>query len=264
MSVNVLFNYPGGKKRLSKEIYKIIPPHKRYVEAFAGGAYMFFFKPLADENIINDIDNNLYMFYKVLRDNDKFTKLFRKLSFTLYSRKEFIEATKIETSQRNNNEDDIETARKFFVLINCSYSGKRKKGGFYRGNYKDYFNRVSNLYFFHNKLKDAIIENLDWSECIRRFDSADTLFFLDPPYPFEVMTKRDHYKYMMTTKEHENLVDILKHIKGKAILCSYENDIYNKLDWNVIKINSPIYIKSGKQQKGRIYKQECIYYNYNI
>lgn len=256
--------YPGGKKRLSKIIFEIMPSHKRYVEVFAGSSYIYFYKKPAEENIVNDIDKNLYIFYKVLQNTEKFNKLFRKLYYTPYSRNEFIEACKIEEKDYIP-EDEVEIARKFFVLIWQSYSGKRKVGGFYHGNLKrNYFRNINNLQYFHNKIQNAVIENLDFAECIKRFDSPETFFFLDPPYILETMSKDNHYKHILDTDRHIELVEILKTIKGKAILCGYDNNIYNELKWNVIKIDSPVFIKNGKYQKERIIKTECLYYNYDL
>jgi site-specific DNA-adenine methylase len=40
------------------------------------------------------------------------------------------------------------------------------------------------------------------------------------------------YQHEMTDKDHNNLVDILLKINGKAILSGYDNEIYNKLSQN--------------------------------
>ncbi|MDE9449921.1 DNA adenine methylase [Aliiroseovarius sp. Z3] len=34
----------------------------------------------------------------------------------------------------------------------------------------------------HTHLAGVVIECLDWSDLIRRYDEQDTLFYLDPPY----------------------------------------------------------------------------------
>ena len=52
----VVFPYYGGKFRLSMQLVKMLAPHDRYFEVFAGGLSMFFRKPKADFNVVNDID----------------------------------------------------------------------------------------------------------------------------------------------------------------------------------------------------------------
>jgi site-specific DNA-adenine methylase len=32
------------------------------------------------------------------------------------------------------------------------------------------------------RLDRTLIEELDWEDCVRRYDRTGTLFFLDPPY----------------------------------------------------------------------------------
>lgn len=39
-------SYYGGKQRLASKIIELIPKHVTYVEPFAGGAAIFFNKPL--------------------------------------------------------------------------------------------------------------------------------------------------------------------------------------------------------------------------
>lgn len=34
----------------------------------------------------------------------------------------------------------------------------------------------------HLRLARAVVEHLDWAECIKRYDREGTLFYLDPPY----------------------------------------------------------------------------------
>ena len=52
----IVIPYYGGKYELSKVLVPLIPPHKRYIEMFAGGLSMFFRKTKAKWNIVNDKD----------------------------------------------------------------------------------------------------------------------------------------------------------------------------------------------------------------
>lgn len=50
------FNYPGRKKTMLRFIINRIPPHKRYVELFAGSGHIAINKRISEElNVINDI-----------------------------------------------------------------------------------------------------------------------------------------------------------------------------------------------------------------
>ena len=48
----------GNKKKIAKEIQKYFPPHKIYIEPFFGAGGMFFNKPKAKYNIVNDLDSD--------------------------------------------------------------------------------------------------------------------------------------------------------------------------------------------------------------
>lgn len=60
--------YPGGKSKVAKMLLPFIPPHDEYREPFVGGGGIFFAKPKAKVNWINDSHPGLYAFYKTLRD----------------------------------------------------------------------------------------------------------------------------------------------------------------------------------------------------
>jgi len=60
----------GGKSRLAKALNEIVEyvPHRKYVEPFAGGASLYFYKKPSDLEVINDINKNLVKFYKELKE----------------------------------------------------------------------------------------------------------------------------------------------------------------------------------------------------
>ncbi|MBW2675743.1 MAG: DNA adenine methylase [Deltaproteobacteria bacterium] len=62
--------WPGGKSRILNELKKRIPPHRIYVEPFAGGAPLFFSKEPAEINVLNDINRDLMDFYRKLREHE--------------------------------------------------------------------------------------------------------------------------------------------------------------------------------------------------
>src|SRR4029077_1208 len=58
-------SYIGGKRRIAKQLVALIPDHTTYVEPFAGGAQVFFHKPRAKVEILNDLDNEIVNFLRV-------------------------------------------------------------------------------------------------------------------------------------------------------------------------------------------------------
>ena len=66
--INSPFKWVGGKSRLRREIIPILPPHTCYVEPFAGAAWVLFGKPPSEVEVINDIDDQLINFFRVVKE----------------------------------------------------------------------------------------------------------------------------------------------------------------------------------------------------
>lgn len=78
------------------------------------------------------------------------------------------------------------------------------------------------------------IENRPAQEVIRLYDSAETLFYCDPPYPHETRGDSKAYGFEMTDHEHRELAALLSRVKGKAAISGYVGPLMNELykDWN--------------------------------
>ena len=63
------------------------------------------------------------------------------------------------------------------------------------------------------RLQRVQIENSPAIEVIQRYDSSETLFYCDPPYPHESRGDRHAHAYEMSDAEHEKLADILQNVK---------------------------------------------------
>jgi DNA adenine methylase len=59
--------YYGGKQQLAKTILSLISEHRLYCEPFVGGGAVFFAKPPADVEVINDTNGEIVNFYAVLQ-----------------------------------------------------------------------------------------------------------------------------------------------------------------------------------------------------
>src|SRR3972149_9245263 len=85
--VNSPFKWVGGKSRLRKQIIPLLPAHTCYVEPFAGAAWVLFGKPPSEVEVINDIDQELINFFRVVRDCPE--DLMASFEWDLVSRAEF-------------------------------------------------------------------------------------------------------------------------------------------------------------------------------
>ena len=76
--------YIGGKRAIATKIIEVFPKHTTYVEAFAGGAQVFFRKEPSKVEVLNDLDGEMVNFYRVCQQH--YEELLRYLHFMLVSR----------------------------------------------------------------------------------------------------------------------------------------------------------------------------------
>jgi DNA adenine methylase len=106
MSSKPPFAYYGGKTRLAERIVEMLPQHAHYVEPFAGSLSVLLAKPRSDMETVNDLDQDLMTFWRVLRDRPE--DLERVMHFTPHSRAEHASAYDLAV------EDELERARRVF------------------------------------------------------------------------------------------------------------------------------------------------------
>lgn len=262
-------NWFGGKFYMADSIVSLFPPHKIYVEVFGGGAHVLFAKSLSEVEVYNDIDEGLINFFKILRDKEKSQELHRLLQLTPYSRKEFSDC-----NSTYKEGDEIEKARKWYTALMQSFS--KSFGGKGWSYSKDVTRRGmsqctsqwltkidENMPAAVARLRSVQIEYLDYKDLIEKYDGITTLFYLDPPYIHDTRKMTFEYEHEMDDIEHKKMVEILKNIKGKAILSGYDHKIYNELGWEKISIGK--YDKRSmahdkKTEKG----EEWVWINYSL
>jgi len=82
---------------------------------------------------------------------------------------------------------------------------------------------------WHRRLAQVPILNLSWQDTLAHFDSPETLFFIDPPYPEAVLTTNGGlYLHAMTIKDHIALLGALQSIQGYAVVCGYNHPLYTE------------------------------------
>ncbi|RLG43135.1 MAG: hypothetical protein DRO01_00130 [Thermoproteota archaeon] len=212
-----LIRYIGSDYYVLPYLAKMIPPHTTYVEVFGGSAPLLLNKYPSPVEIYNDIDNDLYNLFKVVREN--FNEFKEHFKWVIYSRTQYYQYLK----DYKNETNPVKRAWKFFYLMLVAYSGKFSAGfstGKTRNQAVSFFNKIKNLVVIHERLKNVVIESLDFRELIKRYDSEQTFFYVDPPHLFIVTEKSDDYYKTggFTDKDFMDLLDLLEQIKGKFLL----------------------------------------------
>jgi len=185
--------YPGGKSRALKQILPLIPVNMtEFREPFVGGGSVFFairslFQNRIQSYWINDLNYDLYCFWKQVRDNapDLVETLIETHTTTTDGRALFEELTKSK-DKLNQNRDllcEFQRAVRFFILNRITFSGVVDSGGYSRSAYEKRFTsssieRVKNIAPYLSEIK---ITNRDYTDPL--FDNGEDVFiFLDPPY----------------------------------------------------------------------------------
>lgn len=225
-----LLNYYGGKFTSRNWIISHIKKNKTYVEPFGGGANILLFKERSKNEIYNDLDDEIVNVFKIMRDKSDALKHY--LKYTPYSRSIYI-------NSRNNTKCDVERAAftiiKSFMGIGDSINratGFRNSISQNSSPSTAFKNYIDHIDVFVDRLKGVVIEQLDWMDCITRYDRHDTSFYVDPPYLHSTRLTNNSYKHEIAESDHLVLISILKNIKGHCVLSGYDNDIYDELGWS--------------------------------
>lgn len=256
--VKSVLKYPGAKNRLASWICDYIPEHKVYLEPYFGSGAVFFNKEPCHIETINDLNSDVYNFFKVLRDEGKL--LATALYMTPYSREEYERAYIVD-----DTDSDVEKARKFCVKCWQGFGcANLYKNGFRSGQQsnspncaKSWGDIPETLKQASERLKQAQIENLPAAELIKRYNTLDVFIYADPPY-LPGTRKGYLYKHEMTVEEHKELLEALIKHPGKVLISGYDNDLYNEIlvGWNKVQ-------KKTQAEKG-LARTETLWMNYDI
>jgi DNA adenine methylase len=269
---------------------------KIYTEVFSGAMWNFFKNDFSfcDTVVYNDLNPFLYNFYyccsipefrdyllemnepdglihfeknnekfKYEEQYDRFKQLFQKYKKELY--------TDNIGKEVNIQIPDYDMAFKYAILLRHAFSSiSHEKVGF---SYSTTSNVVGKpcpepkIHVLLRKLQDQNIikklnkisnfECLDFEKHINKWDSLETLFYVDPPY---YSTEKNYYRGKDHFGEfgHYRLSNVLKNIKGKFILSYYDfdklNEFYprNQFTWKekaFTKASTSVQ-KSGKDKRG--------------
>lgn len=218
--------YYGGKQTLLKHILPLIPKdHILYAEPFMGGGAVFFGKEPSQIEVINDTNNALVTFYRVVRL--QFKNLKRRIQGTAHSRTDYKKAKLIYDNPEFFGEFDLAwavwmlTATAFNAGFNTSFSYDKC-----RQNTTRKFNSKKTLITEEllKRLEHAQIESTDACEIIRTRDAKTSFFYCDPPY---FNADMGHYKGYTET-DFERLLMRLSKIKGRFLLSSYPSEILTR------------------------------------
>ncbi len=263
----------GAKGWLVKHLLPL-PEHHTYVEVFGGAATLLFAMEPSPVEVYNDIDGGLVNFFRVLQDKYGFADdgdlLHDLLMMTPHSREEYLFCRK---HWNDEGIDEVEKARRFFVVMHQSFSGGTTAGWrFCKTDTSSGMSAATNRWLSAiDRLPEAIqrlrrvqIDGEDFTKIINRYDKPETLFYLDPPYIHSERVDKKSYDNEMDNLAHQALVDALLPIEGMAILSGYEHEIYQPLadaGWRKRRISRANMAARVKKGGNRAKVEECVWFS---
>jgi DNA adenine methylase len=183
------------------------------VKPFCGAAWVLFKKPESRVEVINDINKEVVTLYRCLQWHlEEFVRYFK---WVLVARDEF-------ERLKNANPDtltDIQRAARFYYLQQSCFGGRINGPTFgyaaSRGSRLNLLRVEEYLSAAHLRLARVYVECLPYAEVIRRYDSANTFFYADPPY----WDCEGYYgKGIFSREDFAKLAAQLAGVKGRFIL----------------------------------------------
>ena len=233
-----VLRYHGGKFRLAPWILKFFPHHKIYVEPFAGAASVLMLKPRVKSEVYNDLDSRIVNVFRVLRDPIQAAELQRRVAFTPFAREEF-DATYADPI------NDLDAAHKTIVrsfMGHGSDSATRSCRTGFRAKCHDRALPSIEWGAWHEvipaftaRLRGVVIENRDALEVLARYDTPESLAYVDPPYVFSTRSAiagrtrgTQGYRHELDDTQHSALASALRAFSGMVVLSGYPSELYDR------------------------------------
>ena len=260
----IAFGWYGGKFSHLDFILPNLPEDARhFCDVFGGSAAVIINRKPALAETYNDIDGELVNFFAALRDTRTSDSLIKAIALTPFSREELVRAC-----EPPGDIKPVERARRFFVRARQTRTGLAQTSSEGRwahcvltsragmaGAVSRWLGSVEGLPEIVQRLQRIQIENAPALEVVERYDTPETLFYLDPPYVHDARGDASAYGAEMSDADHARA---LHRIKGRAAISGYRTPLYDRLfgDWRRVDAD-PRLCHSVRQPR-----QESMWMNY--
>lgn len=263
----IAFGWYGGKfVHLDFILPHLQTDATHFCDVYGGSAAVLINRPPAPVETYNDLDSELTNFFAVLRDRHE--ELIRQIGLTPFSREELVKACQAESGLA-----PLERARRFYVRARQTRTGLAQTSSEGRwahcvltsragmaGAVSRWLGAVEGLPQIAQRLQRVQIENAPALEIIERYDTPNTLFYLDPPYVHDSRGDAAAYSHEMTDRDHIDLADRLHTIEGRAVLSGYRSKLYDDLYQAWYRVDAPE--KVCNSSKGK--RTESLWMNFRL
>jgi DNA adenine methylase len=268
-----MLSYIGGKSKIGKWIVPFYDKNmETYVETFGGMFWCFFNMDLKEfpnlkKVVYNDFNPLNYNLFKCVQnptellnainaiDCQKFgeevTLPIYKEQFIRFQAEIFSEGFSVEPG-------NYEVAAKYVYILTQVFSGSKPETssfidlkGKYKSKYLTFRDKLSKPDWIEHFLKITEVENMDFEEVIKKYDSPTTYFYVDPPY---WKTENYYSNHDFDREDHERLANVLKGMEGKFSLSYYDFPLLsewfpkNQYKWEMKEFAKAASAKKGTKQ----------------
>jgi DNA adenine methylase len=236
-----MLSYIGGKSKIGKWIVPYYPKDmETYLETF-GGMYWCFYNmdlkeyPNLNKVVYNDFNPLNYNLFKCVQNPNELLRAINSID----CQKQGVDVTpEVYREQFNRfqaeifnegfsvNPGDYEVAAKYVYILTQVFSGSKPETssfidlkGKYKSKYLTFRDKLSKPDWVEHFLKITDVENMDFEDVIKKYDSESTYIYLDPPY---WKTENYYSNHDFDRNDHERLANALKNVKGKFSLSYYD------------------------------------------
>lgn len=243
---NAIVPWMGGKRRLAKDILPVLDSieHTCYLEAFAGGAAIFFAKEPKKVEAINDIDGELINLYRCVKAHLR--ELITQFEWLLVAREQFDVFMKTPPEVLT----DIQRAARFFYLQKMAFGARTTRRHFGTATTTkpgiNILRLEETLSQAWQRLAQVYIENLPWLDVAQKYDAAHTLIYCDPPY-----WETAGYGVAFTFCEYQKMTSLADTMKGTMLISINDHvdirNVFAGLYAKELKTTYSVSVKKAKE-----------------
>lgn len=247
--------YFGGKAWLAPRLAAVLPPHKHYIEVCGGSLAVLLAKRPSRQETVNDLDNHLMTFWRVLRDRPD--DLERVCSLTPHSRAERALAQEISSEL-----DELEIARRVFVALTQGRSGSLTRTGWRHDlrpvstpmpvTLQRYAGRIGAA---AKRIQKVSLECRPAVELIEAYGGdRGNLLYVDPPYIVDPGIRRggEYRVEMRSEKAHQELLEACLSVDAAVVVSGYGSELYDGMLGGWYRVELPMVTSQGSGDGRRV------------
>lgn len=242
-----MLSYIGGKSKIGKWIVPFYDKDMEvYLETFGGMFWCFYnmdlkLYPNLNKVVYNDFNPLNYNLFKCVQNPSELLKAINSidcqkqgvdLTPEIYKEQFIRFQAEIFNQGFSVKPGDYEVAAKYVYILTQVFSGSKPETsnfidlkGKYKSKYLTFRDKLSKPDWVDHFLKITDVENMDFSDVIKKYDSPSTYIYLDPPY---WKTENYYSNHDFDRTDHERLSNCLKKIQGKFSLSYYDFPILSE------------------------------------